>query len=107
MCAETSTLFGTTDQPSLQPLFGLASHPMIQGAINSMERRLSQSRKRKTCGGYWSSSRRSIVTLIYIRFAIAPITDVENLQAFALKIISTVVIANVVGLGIYVLRKRK
>lgn len=48
-----------------------------------------------------------IVTLIYIRFAIAPITDVENLQAFALKIISTVVIANVVGLGIYVLRKRK
>lgn len=48
-----------------------------------------------------------IVTLIYIRFAIAPITDVENLQAFALKIIATVVIANVVGLGIYVLRKRK
>jgi len=48
-----------------------------------------------------------IVTLIYIRFAIAPITEVENLQLFALKIISTVVIANVVGLGIYVLRKRQ
>ena len=48
-----------------------------------------------------------IVTLIYIRFAIAPITDVENLRAFALKIIATVVIANAVGLGIYVLRKRK
>jgi hypothetical protein len=48
-----------------------------------------------------------IVTLIYIRFAIVPITEVENLQAFALKIISTVVIANAVGLGIYVLRKRK
>ncbi len=48
-----------------------------------------------------------IVTLIYIRFAIAPITEVENLKAFALKIIATVVIANIVGLGIYVLRKRK
>lgn len=48
-----------------------------------------------------------IVTLIYIRFAIAPITEVENLQAFALKIIATVLIANAVGLGIYVLRKRK
>ena len=48
-----------------------------------------------------------IVTLIYIRFAIAPITEVEDLRAFALKIIATVVIANAVGLGIYVLRKRK
>ncbi len=48
-----------------------------------------------------------IVTLIYIRFAIAPITEVENLQAFALKIIVTVLIANAVGLGIYVLRKRQ
>ena len=48
-----------------------------------------------------------IVTLIYIRFAIAPITEVENLQAFALKIIATVLIANAVGLGIYVLRKRQ
>ena len=48
-----------------------------------------------------------IVTLIYIRFAIAPITEVENLKAFALKIIATVVIANAVGLGIYVVRKRQ
>src|SRR5215208_2438386 len=48
-----------------------------------------------------------LVTLVYIRFAIAPITEVENLQAFALKIVATVVIANAVGLGIYVLRKRK
>jgi amino acid transporter len=48
-----------------------------------------------------------IVTLIYIRFAIAPITDVEDLRSFALKIVATVVMANVVGLGIYVLRKRK
>ena len=48
-----------------------------------------------------------IVTLIYIRFAIAPITEVEDLKAFALKIIATVLIANAVGLGIYVLRKRQ
>jgi glutamate:GABA antiporter len=48
-----------------------------------------------------------IVTLIYIRFAIAPITEVQDLRAFALKIVATVLIANVVGLGIYVLRKRK
>ena len=48
-----------------------------------------------------------IVTLIYIRFAIAPITEVEDLWAFAVKIVATVVIANIVGLGIYVLRKRK
>ena len=47
------------------------------------------------------------VTLIYIRFAIAPITEVENLRAFALKIIATVLIANAVGLLIYVLRKRQ
>ena len=47
-----------------------------------------------------------IVTLVYIRFAIAPITEVENLQSFALKIIVVVLIANAVGLGIYVLRKR-
>jgi amino acid transporter len=48
-----------------------------------------------------------LVTLVYLRFAIAPITEVENLLAFALKIISTVVIANAVGVAIYVLRKRK
>src|SRR5215510_6713598 len=35
-----------------------------------------------------------IVTLIYIRFAIAPITEVTDLVSFALKIIATVVIAN-------------
>jgi len=48
-----------------------------------------------------------IVTLIYIRFAIAPITEVTDLVSFAMKIIATVVIANTVGLAIYVLRKRK
>ncbi len=48
-----------------------------------------------------------VVTLIYIRFAIIPITDVESPLSFALKIIITVLIANAVGVSIYVLRKRK
>lgn len=48
-----------------------------------------------------------IVTLIYIRFSIAPITDVESPLSFALKIAGTVVLANVVGVTIYVLGKRK
>ena len=48
-----------------------------------------------------------VVTLVYIRFAIAPITDVENPLVFALKIIATVLIANAVGVTIYVLGKRK
>jgi glutamate:GABA antiporter len=48
-----------------------------------------------------------IVTLIYIRFAVVPITDVENPLSFALKIIVTVLVANIVGVTIYVLRKRK
>jgi len=48
-----------------------------------------------------------IVTLIYIRYAIVPITEVGSPWSFALKIIVTVLIANIVGLGIYVLRKQK
>jgi len=48
-----------------------------------------------------------IVTLIYIRFAIVPITEVGSPLSFALKIITTVLIANAVGIMIYVLRKRK
>jgi glutamate:GABA antiporter len=48
-----------------------------------------------------------LVTLIYIRFAIAPITDVESPLAFALKIIATVLIANAIGVTIYVLGKRR
>jgi amino acid transporter len=48
-----------------------------------------------------------IVTLIYIRFAIVPITEVGSPLSFALKIVTTVVIANVVGVMIYVLGKRK
>ena len=48
-----------------------------------------------------------IVTLIFIRFAIVPITEVGSLLSFAMKIIVTVLIANGVGVAIYVLRKRK
>ena len=48
-----------------------------------------------------------IVTLIYIRYSIAPITEVENPLGFALKIAGTVVLANVVGVTIYVIGKRK
>jgi glutamate:GABA antiporter len=48
-----------------------------------------------------------LVTLIYIRFAIAPITDVANPLLFALKVIALVLIANAIGITIYVLGKRK
>jgi amino acid transporter len=48
-----------------------------------------------------------IVTLIYLRFAIVPITEVGSPLSFALKIASTVLIANVIGITIYVLGKRK
>src|SRR5215216_2505086 len=48
-----------------------------------------------------------IITLIYIRYSIVPITDVGDLRSFALKIIVTVVIANVVGVGLYVVRKQR
>jgi hypothetical protein len=48
-----------------------------------------------------------IVTLIYIRFAIVPITEVGNAVVFALKIVATVLIANAIGVTIYVLGKRK
>jgi glutamate:GABA antiporter len=48
-----------------------------------------------------------VVTLIYIRFAIVPITDVANPFSFALRIIATVLIANAIGVVIYVVGKRK
>ena len=48
-----------------------------------------------------------VVSLIYIRFSIMPITNVDNPLSFALKVAGTVVVANVIGLAIYVLRKRK
>jgi glutamate:GABA antiporter len=48
-----------------------------------------------------------IVTLIYIRFAIVPITEVGSRLSFALKIVITVLLANAIGVTIYVLGKRK
>lgn len=48
-----------------------------------------------------------IVTLIYIRYAVDPITEVTNLQTFGLKIIGLVLIGNVAGVALYVLRKQK
>ena len=48
-----------------------------------------------------------VVTLIYIRFAIVPITEVGSRLSFALKIVAFVLIANAIGVAIYVLRKRK
>jgi amino acid transporter len=48
-----------------------------------------------------------IVTLIYIRFAVVPITEVGSPLTFALKIIITVLLANAVGITIYVLGKRR
>ena len=48
-----------------------------------------------------------IVTLIYIRFAIVPISEVGSPLSFALKIIVTVLIANAIGVAIYVVRKKK
>ena len=47
-----------------------------------------------------------LVSLIYICFTIVPIITVESRLYFAMKIILTVVIANVVGLGVYFLGKR-
>lgn len=44
-----------------------------------------------------------IVTLLYIRFTIVPLIDVRNSLLFASKIIATVVLANLVGLFIYLL----
>lgn len=48
-----------------------------------------------------------LVTLIYIRYSIAPITDVESPLSFALKIAATVSLANVIGVAIYALGKRR
>src|SRR5688572_6171445 len=48
-----------------------------------------------------------IVTLIYIRYSIVPITEVGSRLSFALKIAGTVLIANAIGITIYVLGKRK
>ena len=48
-----------------------------------------------------------LVSVVYIGFTIMPIIDVESRLKFAAKIISTVVLANVVGVGVYTLGKRR
>lgn len=48
-----------------------------------------------------------LVSAVYIGFTIVPIIDVESRLKFAAKIISTVVIANGVGLLVYVMGKRR
>ena len=48
-----------------------------------------------------------LVTLVFMRFAVIPITEVQSPLSFALKIIVTVLIANAIGVAIYVVRKRK
>jgi len=48
-----------------------------------------------------------VVTLIYIGFTIIPIIDVESRLQFAIKIIGTVVLANVLGLLVYSLGKSR
>ena len=48
-----------------------------------------------------------VVTLVYIGFTVIPIIEVSNRGHFAAKIISTVVIANAVGLILYLLGKRR
>jgi len=47
-----------------------------------------------------------LVTIIYICFTIVPIIEVESRFSFAMKIIAVVVLANVVGAGIYLLGRR-
>ena len=48
-----------------------------------------------------------IVTLVYIAFTVVPIIDVESRSGFAMKIISVVIIADVVGIAVYKLGKRR
>jgi amino acid transporter len=48
-----------------------------------------------------------LATVLYICYAPVPITPVDSYFWFAFKIIATVVVANVVGVAFYVLRKRR
>jgi amino acid transporter len=48
-----------------------------------------------------------LVTLVYIRFAIVPITEVGSPLLFALKVVATTLIANALGVTIYVLGKKR
>lgn len=48
-----------------------------------------------------------IVSIIYIRYTIVPIIEVDSKFWFAFKIIATVVVANVIGIAVYVLGRRR
>jgi amino acid transporter len=48
-----------------------------------------------------------LASVVYLVFAPFPITQVDRPLEFALKIIATIVLANAVGIGLYVLGKRK
>jgi hypothetical protein len=48
-----------------------------------------------------------IVTVIYIGFTVVPIIEVGSRITFAAKIISTVLLANIVGIVLYKLGKQR
>ena len=48
-----------------------------------------------------------LVTLVYIGYSVKPITEVADPRSFGLKIIVVVLLANIVGVALYVLRKGK
>lgn len=48
-----------------------------------------------------------LVSLVYIRFTIVPIIEVDSHLSFALKIIAVVLIANAIGAGIFLLGRKR
>jgi amino acid transporter len=48
-----------------------------------------------------------LVSVVYICFTIVPIIEVQSRLTFAFKIVATVVLANAIGVSVYVLGKRK
>ena len=48
-----------------------------------------------------------VVSVIYIGFTVVPIIEVESRLRFAVKIISVVVLANAIGVTVYMLGKRR
>jgi hypothetical protein len=46
------------------------------------------------------------MTLLFVALSIVPIIEVENKYIFALKICALIVVANLIGLGIFVLAKK-
>ena len=47
------------------------------------------------------------MTLLYVGLSIVPIVKVESQLAFALKIGGLIIITNLIGLGFYIVAKRK